>query len=435
MGNTRRGWWALGLMGALAAMTITAHAAEEAPTGAATPGGEHVADENAGLKAIVQAMQVADAPALLKLYQESADPIVHVWSAMALERVHFNLDGASAAAQACEQALLDTHPGLALSCGQFRIGNLQLAGRAAEARQAEQALIEHYRGHRVDRRLDAMQAYLDNRAAQPPLSYEVPAGDVSLPTKDDAAIPTVKAKANGHEFELMLDTGASDMILGEDAARRYGVKPLDRNGKVSGWLSKGVPTQAGLLDTLELGGIILHNVPVTVVPKPIALIGSNLVAPLGTLRISSQSVLVYGRDSTVPACDTPMLAGSGLWDDQLRLFPRLLVNDQPQSVMLDSGAYRYLIGTRTALDEVTALHRRKTAMRDVGGTHAFANAESAKVNLTIAGQPFDILFEVYTDATNIKYPITLGAGALRDMDFLLDFRHQRQCFLLHPNLR
>jgi hypothetical protein len=29
----------------------------------------------------------------------------------------------------------------------------------------------------------------------------------------------------------------------------------------------------------------------------------------------------------------------------------------------------------------------------------------------------------------------LGAGALRDMDFDLDFGHQRMCFALHPHLR
>lgn len=395
-----------------------------------------MASENADLKVIWKAMQNADAPALVKLYQQASDPIVHVWAAMALERVHFNLDAASTDAQLCEQSLIDTRPAVALACGQFRSGNLRLAGRPVEADAVERELIERFQGHHVDHELAGMQGYLDRNAALPKLAYDIPSGDVSLPLKQGPSMtPTFQARANDHTLDLMLDTGASDLVLGEEDARRYGVKPLDREGKVSGWLSKGVPTQQGLLDTLQFGDIVLHHVPVTIVPDPIALIGGNLVAPLGALRVSSQTLLIYGKNTEVPACDTPMLAGSGLWGNGLRVLPQLLVNDTPQSVMLDTGAYRYLIGTRAALNEVTTLHRQKTTMRDIGGSHAFVNAESAKVKLTIAGQPFDMLFQVYTDSTNVRHPITLGAGALRDMDFLLDYRHQHQCFLLHPNLR
>lgn len=399
------------------------------------PGRESMAAENADLTVIWKAMQNADAGTLTKLYQDSGDPIVHVWAAMALERVHFNLDAASADARLCEQSLIDTRPAVALTCGQFRSGNLRLAGRPAEADAVERELIARFQSHHVDQQLAGMQGYLDRNAALPKLTYDLPAGDVSLPLKEGVASPTFKAKANDHAFELMLDTGANDLILGEEQARSYGVKPLDRTGKISGWLSSGVPTQQGLLDTLQFGDITLHNVPVTIVPDPIALIGGNLVAPLGTLRVSSQSLLIYGQNSEVPACDTPMLAGSALWGEHLRLLPQLLVNDAPQSVMLDTGAYRYLVGTQAALNEVTVLHRQKTSVHDIGGQHGFVNAKSAKVKLTIAGQPFDMLFEVYTDATNIRHPITLGAGALRDMDFLLDYRHQHMCFLLHPNLR
>nr|WP_233171758.1 aspartyl protease family protein [Dyella sp. ASV21] len=280
-----------------------------------------------------------------------------------------------------------------------------------------------------------MQAFLASQEDVPPLRYELPKGDATLPLKQGASVPTVTGQANGHEASFILDTGASDLILGEEDARRYGVKPLDKHGNTNGWISKGVPTQAGVLDTLQLGEITLHNVPVTIVPNPIHLIGGNLLAPLGTLRISSQAVQVYGADSTVPACDSPMLTSSALWGNGLRLLPRLDVNGQPQSVLLDTGASKYLLGTRAALDQATALHRRTSQLHDIGGNHALVHGDAAKVQITLAGQPFDMLFEVYTDATQNTHPITLGAGALRDMDFLLDYRHQHQCFLLHPNLR
>lgn len=444
MGNKRAlGWIGLAAM-LLAAISSTASGAT-GDTRPALPGAESAAQENTDLQAILKAMQSADADALTKLYQENQDPVIHVWSAMVLERVRFNLDAASADARTCENALIDVHPGIALSCGQFRVGNLQLAGRWADSRQAESELIARFRGHGVEKRLDNMQAYLDGIAGQPALSYDIPAGDVTLkleprpkskpPKEAVSTIPRFMVSANGHEVEAMLDTGASDMILGQEDAERLGVTPLDKQGHVNGWLAKDVPTQAGRLDTLAIGSITLHNVPVTVVPRPIVLIGGNLVAPLGTLKITQSDILIYGKDSPVPACDTPMRVSTALWGNGLRLYPQLLVNDTPQSVMLDTGAHNYLIGTRAALDEVTPLHRMKTSMSDIGGAHAFVNADAAKVKLTIANQPFDMTFEVYTDADNIKHPITLGAGALRDMDFLLDFRHQHQCFLLHPDLR
>jgi len=450
MAVKRNGWRWTTLALALA-LGSGVRAEDGTPRMASKPGGESAANLNAQLKVIGIAMQTADAATLTQLYQTTTDPIVRVWTAMALERVHFNLDAASADAKTCENALFDNRPGLALSCGQFRVGNLNLAGRAADAMQAERELIARYRGHHVEPRLDNMQAFLDARADVPPLSYEVPAGDVTLKVEDNpthaqskvfangreepSTIPGIKVAANGHQLIAMLDTGASNFVVGQEEAARLGVTPLDKQGHVNGWLAKNVPIQTGVLETLAFGGITLHHVPVTVVPDPIVLIGGNLLAPLGTLKISSTALQIYGKESVAPTCDTPMLIGSGPWGDGMRLYPQLLVNDTPQPVMLDTGAYLYLIGTRAALDEVTTLHRDKTSMRDIGGRHAFANTQDAKVKLTIAGQPFDIAFSVYTDADNPKHPITLGAGALRDMDFLLDFRHQHQCFLLHPNLR
>lgn len=52
------------------------------------------------------------------------------------------------------------------------------------------------------------------------------------------------------------------------------------------------------------------------------------------------------------------------------------------------------------------------------------------------GQPFDIYFDVLADG-NVPGPgpMIMGASALRDMDFVLDFSHQRMCFALHSHLR
>jgi clan AA aspartic protease (TIGR02281 family) len=392
-----------------------------------------VVEIRTSINTLLRAMQSGDAQTAVQLYQSSSDPIVHVWAAMVLERMRFNLDAASKDAETCQQALIDTRPGIALLCGQFESGNLRLAGHAKEANDKEHELIGRYQHRGIDDMVTQMQNYQSRQASVPAFNVERSNASTTLTLKEEATVPTFKAQANGHEFDLMLDTGASNVVLGEESARRYGVKLLDEFGHVSGWLSKDVPSQHGQLDTLQIGNITLKNVPVTVVPRPIALIGANLVASLGTLRITHSSLSIDDAAAPAPGCDTPMLVSTNLWGDSLRVIPQLLINDAPRSVMLDTGASRYLVGSQEALDEVTVLHRGKSSMRDVGGSHAFANVQRAKVKLTIAGQPFDMYFDVYSDSKGL-YPITLGAGALRDMDFLLDFRHQHMCFMLHPNL-
>ena len=244
------------------------------------------ASESAAIRTTLKAMQEADLPTLVRLYQTSTEPVAHIWAAMALERVHFNLDAASADARICEQDLFDSRPGMALLCGQFESGDLRLAGRVSEASDKERELIQRYQGHGVDKQLAGMQTYLDQEASIPRLVMERPSADVVLPLKENSPQPTFTAKANGYPFDLVLDTGANDVVLGEEDARRYGVKLLDQSGHVNGWLSKGVPTQRGLLDELQIGSITLRNVPVTIVSRKIALIGANMVAPLGTLRVS-----------------------------------------------------------------------------------------------------------------------------------------------------
>lgn len=386
----------------------------------------------ATIRSLLKAMQQGDEAAALDIYRSATDPAAHVWAAMVLERIHFRLDAASADAKLCEDDLIDNKPGIALLCGQFRSGDLRLAGKRGEADEVERELVKRFQGHGVDKALADMQSYLAGEGDALTLNYEQPAGDVSIPLKENWS-PVFEATANSHAFDLMLDTGATDLVLGTEQAHALGVRLLDQKVPVGGWLSTNIQAQRGLLDELKFGGITLRHVPVTVVPRSIALIGVNLMAPLGALRISHQALVVYGSKSTVPACDTQILAGSNLWGSSLRLFPELLVNDKPQAVQLDTGASRYLLGTKQALDEVTTLHRGKIPFGDIGGSHPSANAESAKVKLTIAGQPIETYFIVLTDSSS-PHGITLGAGALRDMDFLIDFNRQHQCFLLHPDL-
>lgn len=401
------------------------------------------AAEGAAIHKVIDAMAQADLATMAQMYQSSSDPVVHVLSAMAIERIHFNLENATKDAIVCQQTLAGSRPGVALFCGEIEAGDLRLAGRYKEATDKEAALVKQFEGidKGMDKGLAGMKHYVETDRSAPQFSVDRPAGTITLDLKQrdpkqradsDISSPTIKAKANGHAIDMIMDSGASSVLLGEEQARTVGVKFSGSVSKTRGWLSNDVPGKHGVLDELSFGGITWHNVPVVVVPRDIALIGVNYLAPLGAIHISTSKLTITSQTAADATCTTPMLAGSSVFGDYLRVLPQLSVEGHVETVLLDTGSHRYLLGSKKALEEVTALRRSKIAFGDIG-TSMVANVESAKVNVVISGQPFQVYFDVLSDSDS-RWPITLGAGALRDMDFVLDFQNQRMCFPLHADL-
>lgn len=384
---------------------------------------------------IFSAMQDADLQTVADVYKTSTDPVIHIVSAMVIERMHYNLDASSRDAQTCMDTLIDSRPSIALMCGQFESANLRLAGRDDDANAREAALITRFEGHGMNAQLSRMKAYAGRSAKQPVFAVDVPAQGFSLPLVESerGLSPHVKAQANGHDVDLLIDSGAHDVAINEEQAKKFGVEVLDTPIRFSGWITKQEPGKRGLLKELKVGPVVWHNIPVLIVNnKHVSLMGINMIAPLGSVRISRSTLTVGDAAIENTHCDTPMLISSTFWGDGLGLVIPMPIEGQWSTVRLDTGAYLYLLGTAKALEKATALHRSKRDINDIGGQH-LANTNDAKVKLEISGQPIEVYFDVLTDS-EVRWPITLGAGALRDMDFLMDFKHQHMCLLLHPDL-
>jgi clan AA aspartic protease (TIGR02281 family) len=384
---------------------------------------------------IYSAMQDADLQTVADIYKTSTDPVIHIVSAMVIERMHYNLDASSRDAETCVNTLIDSRPGTAIMCGQFESANLHLAGRDADADAMEAALIKRFEGRGVDVQLSRMKAYANRGNKQPVFAVDVPAQGFTLPLvhSEHDPSPHVKAQANGHEIDLLIDTGAHDVAISEEQASKLGVQVLDTPISFSGWITKQEPGKRGLLKELKVGPAVWHNIPVLIVSNTrVSLMGINMIAPLGSVRISRSTLTVGDAATENTHCDTPMLTSSTFWGDGLGLAVPMPIEGQWSTVRLDTGAYLYLLGTAKALEQATALRRSKREVNDIGGKH-LANTDHAKVKLEISGQPIEVYFDVLTDSA-VRWPITLGAGALRDMDFLMDFKHQHMCLLLHPDL-
>lgn len=384
---------------------------------------------------IYSAMQDADLQTVADIYKTSTDPVIHIVSAMVIERMHYNLDASSRDAETCMDTLIDSRPGTAIMCGQFESANLHLAGRDADAYAMEAALVKRFKGHGVDVQLSRMKAYANRINKQSVFAVDVPAQGFELPLvySERDPSPHVKAQANGHEIDLLIDSGAHDVAISEEQASKLGVEVLDTPISFSGWITKQEPGKRGLLKELKVGPVVWHNIPVLIVSNTrISLMGINMIAPLGSVRISRNTLTVGDAATENTHCDAPMLISSTFWGDGLGLVVPMPIEGQWSKVRLDTGAYLYLLGTAKALEQATALRRSKREVNDIGGQH-LANTDHAKVKLEISGQPIEVYFDVLTESA-VRWPITLGAGALRDMDFLMDFKHQHMCLLLHPNL-
>ena len=384
---------------------------------------------------IYSAMQDADLQTVADIYKTSTDPVIHIVSAMVIERMHYNLDASSRDAEACMDTLIDSRPVTAVMCGQFESANLHLAGRDGDANAMEATLIKRFEGRGVDGPLSRMKAYAKRSDKLPVFAVDVPAQGFTLPLvySERDPSPHVKAQANGQEIELLIDTGAHDVAISDEMARKLGVEVTSTPITFSGWITKQEPGKRGLLKELKVGPVVWHNIPVLIVSnKRTALMGINMIAPLGSVRISRSTLTVGDAATENTKCDAPMLISSTFWGDGLSIAVPMLIEGQWSTVRLDTGAYLYLLGTAKALDTATALRRSKRGINDIGGKH-LASTNDAKVKLEISGQPVEVYFDVLTNS-EVHWPITLGAGALRDMDFLMDFKHQHMCLLLHPDL-
>lgn len=57
----------------------------------------------------------------------------------------------------------------------------------------------------------------------------------------------------------------------------------------------------------------------------------------------------------------------------------------------------------------------------------------ASAEVVVSGQPITMTFGIFADSS-LPWPYILGSGALRDMDFFLDFQRRHTCLLLHDHL-
>jgi hypothetical protein len=410
------------------ASPLTARAAAEKPSS--------VASEAMAVLMVERALAQADIPVLARMYQTSTDPVTRVLAAMALERIHFNLEKSSEDASVCERSLIDTKPGIAFFCARFANGNLRLAKGARQADADELDIARRFAGKVPEAELDHLRSYVAGRAAIPDMQVIKPPTPFSIPVERSLAnsrLPTVEVESQGRKARLIVDTGSSALTLDQGTAHDLGVRMLDRTGKTNGLLSRDIPVSYGMLDELRIGAATMRNVPVTVVPAPRRLIGIDILRQFGSFSLGEKAIVVGDINGAGKACKEPLLVASDVWGNHLRVVIALSIDGQLRTTLLDSGTSNWLSSDQSTIDQLHTRGAARMTIRDMGSHQHAARVSQATADLDISGQPFTISFEVVKDAS-LPWHYILGSGALQYMGFHFDFNNRHTCLLLHDHL-
>jgi hypothetical protein len=129
-----------------------------------------------------------------------------------------------------------------------------LAARLRRGRWEEAAALAEATGQ-------AGRAALLRRLAEPEGAWRIQGpGRVQLPWIRCWPVPIVKAKLNGQNVLLAIDTGVADLLLDPSAARRCGVTLMPEQVPVF-WSGTRVAARVALVQRLDLGGLRIERVP------------------------------------------------------------------------------------------------------------------------------------------------------------------------------
>ncbi|MFI6395813.1 retropepsin-like aspartic protease [Nonomuraea sp. NPDC050540] len=172
------------------------------------------------------------------------------------------------------------------------------------------------------------------------------AGPVELPFADHPLtpyLPAVEATLNGRRTLLHLDTGGTFLVMGSERAAAAGVESVPSGRRFHGVTSG--PARAGIAGELNLGGTVLTNVPVDILPtltgpQDLVIMGTCLLRRfLATIDTPAARLLLAPRGSAAPPGGTRM--PFHLWGDHF-MFAAGGYGELDLTFFVDSGLVQLL---------------------------------------------------------------------------------------------
>lgn len=213
--------------------------------------------------------------------------------------------------------------------------------------------------------------FLESFKGRVPFDVDAPPanGVWTLPVRIRGDKVTVVGKVNGGSQEFLLDTGAERTVISLDVARRRGVLPIAsmQSAGVGGAGLRGL--EVGRIDTLEIGGLKVHNVPCLIKNPPLGGLPAREPESFSPLALGLSMRLDYDRRqltigrSLEPADYTNELP---LRMHRLAFVRGMLNGSLPATFVVDTGGELISISDATAGQIQPATPFRRIPLRVYG---------------------------------------------------------------------
>lgn len=259
---------------------------------------------------------------------------------------------------------------------------------------------------------------------------------------DRPAVPRVEVLLNGQKkVTAILDSGAVLSIVSKSVAASLPLKPLgDFQGTFAGLLSEPIPVTFGLLESIELGGMKIENVPVAIMPdekmKFIVtgkkefhmdfLLGAHLLKEFRIELDFRRNALTLIR---VPAAARRPVADQNLFFDQFRPAVRGLLNRRGWFVfLLDTGSEVTFLNERdvAALPvPLSAPSMHNATLQGLGGaTKHGSKLDNVEIGIDRWAGTFRTI-PMYESPPYERTAGILGENYLKNFDVVIDFGRMR----------
>jgi len=248
------------------------------------------------------------------------------------------------------------------------------------------------------------------------------------PSKGDGE-PFVTVTVNGKPLSMMVDTGASASTVDSDTANSLGLEHVVAGyGRISDPRS-GSAVSLGQARDVVVGSVDIHNLPILIGSTPQPVLGLNALMRLGAIRITSKALRVMSTaDVQAQPCESPLMLSSSIIGTHAGLVVPLIVNDRRAPAVFDTGDNARIMGVRDEAPAPTSAVR-KTRI-EVTATGAYEQQVfDTRASVVLGPVRKDLTFETIVDTQHYYHEAyVVGAGVLRDISVLIDFRGGRGCF-------
>ena len=305
----------------------------------------------------------ADALWAFGLFQEAEEIYENVLTEAPGNAVARHGVGRSLAARGrTEEALVELHAAISVSQNpefSHTLGTVyRRLGRYEEAADALENYIEGLPEARRNERSEwsrsevrFLRSFGDSRPLQITPEHLADAHTVPFRLERDKVI--VRGRVNGTEIDLVVDTGAEQMVLSKPSAQLTGVRP------VTNILSAGVGRvgfrglESGKVDTLDVGTLRVENVPTLIKNPPLTGLpdtrSENSFSPLAlglstVVDYKTQELTVAQNLPDEPAADIEM----PMRFHRLAMVRGVINGEHEKSFIVDTGGEEISISLSTA---------------------------------------------------------------------------------------